>query len=787
MAMTWYVGISWAGDALLLETGDYLLLETGDRILLGDDATIYTDEAAYAIPPLQITRGRKDQFETIQAGKLTLTLDNSTRRFDAWNASSAIYPNVKPRRRIKIALQYDNAEYVTNGGMESGDPPTGWTDLNSTLVSDAVEYHGGAASMHVTVTTGGGAGAYQDFAVTPGAYMTFTGWKKSRDAASGTYFSIQDRTNLDYLYTGTPTADPVWERYSYTFLVPDTCEELRVLCRVENAGDEAWFDDVSLTGATVDLFHGRIEDIRPSGGIGSKRVTITAYDGWKDFAGHSASIALQESITAVTALGLLLDDVGWPAGASFRDLDVGNDTLSYWWCNQAVRPAIESLAESEWGAFWITNEGKAEYMNRTAYITGTSDGTLDESEITDIEISQPWDLIRNVINVKCRPVSLSTGTDEFIPNGDMEVGDPPEEWITSNSVAAAYAVDPHAGTQAVSVAASANDGLIYQTLDCIAGDAYSFSGWSKGSAAGHKTRFRIRDQSNGAWIYEGVYADNSGAWTEDTDSFTAPAGCVRFRIYCEVETNGETGYFDDVTLTGPGQVIWQLAETGVSIVAGATLTLWGEYYDAYNQPAPAKNVLAAIPYEDYTANAAADGSGADMTQSMSIVTSIYSQAAKMVISNTHGATTLYITKLQMRGKAITQTPVTIKKEDADSQDDFGNRTLPLDVEWQQSVLVADSLGDLLIGFYADPLRAVTVRMEQQFPAMLLYDIMDRITFTSDTYELYEVFRLGYMDLSTKGSMQALQATWHLEPCDNEAYWILGAADSELGVNTRLGV
>jgi len=71
--LTWSIQVAWGEEFLLLETGDYILLETGDKVIQ-EDATAYTEEAANAIPPFQLTRGRKNQFSTIQAGKCVFNL-----------------------------------------------------------------------------------------------------------------------------------------------------------------------------------------------------------------------------------------------------------------------------------------------------------------------------------------------------------------------------------------------------------------------------------------------------------------------------------------------------------------------------------------------------------------------------------------------------------------------------------------------------------------------------------------------------------------------------------------
>jgi len=192
---------------------------------------------------------------------------------------------VLPRARVKVQVTTPTTELIINGGFETGDPPTGWLDVNATLASEAIEVFTGSASLAVIDTTGSGGGAYRSFTVVPGEVLTFTGYKKRKTAGSATRFAIYDVTNTTYVWNPSNVEDTGWTQYSHTFTVPAGCVELRIFCRVESSGDEAYFDALSLIGKTYDLFAGRIDKIKPSGKVGKKRVTITAYDAWKDFAG----------------------------------------------------------------------------------------------------------------------------------------------------------------------------------------------------------------------------------------------------------------------------------------------------------------------------------------------------------------------------------------------------------------------------------------------------------------------------------------------------------------------
>jgi hypothetical protein len=111
---------------------------------------------------LSIQRGRDyyiqlsgDGFEIMRDGSASVTLDNYDGRFDAFNASSALYPNVEPGKHIKIAarLPYGEATYNLFAGMiydidaddNSGDRKVtlscvdGWRHLRDRSISIATK------------------------------------------------------------------------------------------------------------------------------------------------------------------------------------------------------------------------------------------------------------------------------------------------------------------------------------------------------------------------------------------------------------------------------------------------------------------------------------------------------------------------------------------------------------------------------------------------------------------------------------------------------------------------
>lgn len=80
--------------------------------------------------PIAINRGRQYELDKIQAGTLTLTLDNRDRRFDPENTAGPYYPNVIPTKRIQVrAFWASTTYYLYTGYIESLVPD----DLSQTL------------------------------------------------------------------------------------------------------------------------------------------------------------------------------------------------------------------------------------------------------------------------------------------------------------------------------------------------------------------------------------------------------------------------------------------------------------------------------------------------------------------------------------------------------------------------------------------------------------------------------------------------------------------------------
>lgn len=93
-----------------------------------------TDVSAYMrLGGLRIIRGRTHVRDTVEAGTLSVALDNIDRRFDPTNTSGAYYPNVLPTKPIRLRAVHNSITYdLFRGTIDE------WTHLYAPGMTDAI-------------------------------------------------------------------------------------------------------------------------------------------------------------------------------------------------------------------------------------------------------------------------------------------------------------------------------------------------------------------------------------------------------------------------------------------------------------------------------------------------------------------------------------------------------------------------------------------------------------------------------------------------------------------------
>lgn len=116
----------------------------------------------------------------------------------------------------------------------------------------------------------------------------------------------------------------------------------------------------------------------------------------------------------------------------------------------------------------------------------------------------------------------------------------------------------------------------------------------------------------------------------------------------------------------------------------------------------------------YTGNTQADGSGTNVTASISVKsTSLFSQSAKYTFQNS-SSSIVYITVMTITGRwAVAQypTPQTIRVQDDSSVTAYQQQVLSIDNQYIQDPIWAQSLGQVILSDFSDPdnIQVITIR------------------------------------------------------------------------------
>ena len=139
---------------------------------------------------------------------------------------------------------------VTNGDMETGDPPTGWVANNATLSGEAVKVHSGSQSLKA-IDAGDSARASRTISLVEGKEYNLSGWylqETGSQPVAGIKFDVGTSAGgAQVLSSGFLTTLDAWTEYTVDFTSPATGTYYITLQVGGNNGEIAYFDDVSIT------------------------------------------------------------------------------------------------------------------------------------------------------------------------------------------------------------------------------------------------------------------------------------------------------------------------------------------------------------------------------------------------------------------------------------------------------------------------------------------------------------------------------------------------------------
>lgn len=250
-------------------------------------------------------------------------------------------------------------------------------------------------------------------------------------------------------------------------------------------------------------------------------------------------------------------------------------------------------------------------------------------------------------------------------------------------------------------------------------------------------------------------------------------------------------------------VLYSLVGTVPVVAPGETLTLWGSYNDPTNAQrlvGGTSMVTSLVPYPsanyDYAGNAAIDGSGSDLTGSLSIVATAFASTVKFDVTNT-GTIPVYLVApstivpmLRIRGKGVyDRGPQTFQSSSVQS---YGVRPLDIDMPYQNDPNVAQAAAEYIQEQYnnfALQMQQLTFIANQSHEKMLLAltcEPGDIITVTEPVTGLSSVIAC-IQSVALSVTEKVMTCTLGLAPANTFLFWEWGIVGrSEWGLTTVYG-
>lgn len=233
----------------------------------------------------------------------------------------------------------------------------------------------------------------------------------------------------------------------------------------------------------------------------------------------------------------------------------------------------------------------------------------------------------------------------------------------------------------------------------------------------------------------------------------------------------------------------------IRIVPGGSVTVAFNYADVTKSGVKmaGKNAITPIQSTDYLANSASDGSGSNLTSSVTaIIAAEKTTKSDVTFTNNHSTLTAYVlTGATIRGTAIRDFGEVIVERNDDTSQSAYEQVFPYTYGYEaDNVADAEAIAEHLLTIFKSPfgeLSSVTIdgmSTDGQLTSALTRQVFDRITITETQTG---VASKDYFIISEKHHFEAgkaYQVTWGLEPAEAYVYWVLGnVGASELGLTT----
>ena len=195
---------------------------------------------------------------------------------------------------------------------------------------------------------------------------------------------------------------------------------------------------IGTTTTNYVIFRGHTDDSPINPDIDSKLVSLSLVDTLADFRGVNVTTDLWQGLRTGTAIGKVLDAVGWTGG---RDLDTGATTMPWWWADgKDAFTALQEIlaAEGPPALLTVDTTGGVVFRDREHRLVRTAskvsqgtwrgtDNAIEPRLAKGYAYNDAW---QNIVN------TVAFSIDERQPTGDLV-----EAWTTEDvfSIAASAA------------------------------------------------------------------------------------------------------------------------------------------------------------------------------------------------------------------------------------------------------------------------------------------------------------------------------------------------------------
>jgi len=238
-------------------------------------------------------------------------------------------------------------------------------------------------------------------------------------------------------------------------------------------------------------------------------------------------------------------------------------------------------------------------------------------------------------------------------------------------------------------------------------------------------------------------------------------------------------------------VLFSLQTTQTNVLPGETnSSIFGPYRDPVNNDqVGGTDTVDPVANLDYKMNAAADGSGIDLTANFTVTSSRTAAGVRFTITN-NGTVAGYVTKLQQRGRKVARSPVMLTASVSGS---YGDQILDLEMPFQNNVNVgrdvAQYLSQTLSETYPNlpPVKFLASRDDAHLHVAFELEPGDRIAITEHTTGVdSRQYTINSVRLDVTAE-DLIWCTWGLESASTQRYWMIGiVGSSEIGIDTNFG-